>query len=147
MSNASLLLPGDSWHQHPTMDFRKPSFVVHCPSCLRRDFCKCLLGYFMIAFKSLLPSPLLGCLQGSCRQSGWWCVMTTANMVPQFPCAPLSASICSPSSCAQDVLMCLSLLRGEWQQNWSHLTLANEDTGSQELSMGDLTGSWGAAQF
>lgn len=104
-----LLLPGDSWCQHPTMYFSRPSFVVHCLSC----FCTFLLGYFMDASKSLLPSPLLGSPQGSwCQQLGCWWVVTAANMVPQSPCAPLSASICSSSSCARDVLVCLSLSWG-----------------------------------
>lgn len=102
---------------------------------LSPDFCKCLLGYFIIPIKSLLNSPLFWCLQGSCWQLAWWCVMTTANMVPRFPCAPLSASICSLSSCTQDMLMRLSLLLGEWQENCSNFTLATEDTSKGELRM------------
>lgn len=119
----------------PALCFSKPSFRFHRPSCLGRDFCKRLLGYFIIPFKCLLNFPLLWCLQGSCRQLAWWCVMTTANMVPQFPCAPLSASICSLSSCTRGMLMRLSLLLRGWQENWSNVRGATKDTSSRQLGV------------
>lgn len=84
--------------------------------------------------------PLCPCLQGWCWLLGWWCVVTAANMVPQFLCTRPSASICSPpSSRVQDVLVCLALWWGmtgelEWLgiSWWGHREL--------ELSVGASLG-------
>lgn len=91
---------------------------------------------------AIIPSfpPLCPCLQGWCWLLGWWCVVTAANMVPQFPCTPPSASICSPpSSHVQDALVCLALWWGmtgelEWLgiSWWGHREL--------ELSVGASLG-------
>lgn len=130
-----------------TTYFSKPSSIVHCSTCLRIDSCKCLLGCFRNAFKCLLSLPFARMPAG---------IVPTARLVmccdySQYgPTVSVHSPVCIHlfslllhSGCAYVPVAVV----GERQENWSDLTSANEATRRQELSVGDLAGSWGAAQF
>lgn len=117
----------------PAMCFSKLSLLLHRPSCLRRDFCKCLLGYFVIPFKSLLDSPLPAGMAPtvSLLMCYDYCQYGPTVSVRSPVCIHLFSLLLHSGYAYAPVTVA-----GEWQKNWSNFTLATEDTSSWVLSVG-----------